>query len=251
MVEQTGGPQAVATPDLNAVQEQTQPAALKLLDNARLGALLRDLRSMKAAAQDIALQKSLAQAIRRAAAERRARQGDASPKPDDTGARLAAKAASAASKAEEKARKEAERSERKRVKESERAEKKAAKADRKQAAGKLAQAKDKARDRKLARLGASKGPAKAGKVDAAKPVAEAGADVKPGPKPAREKTGKEKAGKDKLGKERPGKERPRKDKPGQDRAGKGGGKLRPDGSPRSSQAGGGPATAPGDDEASS
>lgn len=188
MVEQTGSPQSVATPDLNAVHEQTQPAALKLLDDAGLNALLRDLRAMKAAADDMALQKSLAQAIRRAVAERRERQGGAAANSDALAARLAAKAAAASGKAEEKARKVAERAERKRVKEAEKAEKKAAKAAQKLAAGQLTQAKEKARDKKLAKLGGGKGPGRQEKAAAATPAAKA--KLGTNPEPGKGKPGK-------------------------------------------------------------
>lgn len=111
--------------DLNEIAEQTQPSALRLLDNAALGALLRGLRQMKAAEQDQGIQKTLAQAIRRAAAERRARQAsvvqpaESDPAPKEKPGK--------AEKAEEKARRIAERAEKKRVKVAERAEKKAAK----------------------------------------------------------------------------------------------------------------------------
>ena len=126
--------------DVDAMVEQTQPAALKLLDDAALNALLRDLRAMKAEAKDGAMQKALAQAIQRAAADKRQRQ--------PAGAAAGAAAAPApvaakpgkAEKAREKIRKEAERAERKRLKETERAERKTARqAEKAEAkAGKLA-----------------------------------------------------------------------------------------------------------------
>lgn len=109
--------------DLNEIAEQTQPAALRLLDGAGLNALLRDLRQMKAAEQDLEAQKTLAQAIRRAAAEKRERQS-AQP-PTETGTGESFDKPGKAAKAEEKARKAAEQAERKRVKDAERAERKA------------------------------------------------------------------------------------------------------------------------------
>lgn len=111
--------------DPDQIAEQTQSAALRLLDNPGLGALLRDLRQMKAAEPDREVQKTLAQAIRRAAAERSARLAALRP-PADPDAATAARPGKAA-KAEEKARKQAEQAERKRVKEAERAERKALK----------------------------------------------------------------------------------------------------------------------------
>lgn len=180
MVDQTDLPstEATAAPDLDAIHQQTQPAALQGLDDASLAALLRDLRAMKAAAGAVDMQKALAQSIRRAVAEKRQRHGD------DAGASAQRldKAAAKAGKAEEKARKEAERAERKRVKEAERAEKKAAKAALKGGADKLAETRDKARAKKLAKLG--------------KPKAEK-------PKAAKDKAHKDKAAKDKDGNEKP------------------------------------------------
>lgn len=219
MVEQTGVPHSGATPDLNALQEQTQPAALKLLDDAALIGLMRELRAMKAAAGDApGVQKSLAQAIRRAVAERRERQGGTGANSDALAARLAAKAVAASGKAEEKARKEAERAERKRVKEAERAERKAAKLAQKQAAGKLAQAKDKARDKKLAKLGGAKGAGKREKPEAVEPSIDAKRENKPG-----------------------------KDKPGKKAAGR----VRPDGKQKPERAAAKIVAPAGDDEASS
>src|SRR5690606_31595676 len=68
--------------DLDALAEQTQTAALRLLDLAALTALQRDLRAMKESEQDEPGRKTLAQAMRRAAAEKRRRkeQGE-SPEP--------------------------------------------------------------------------------------------------------------------------------------------------------------------------
>lgn len=200
MVEQTASTQSNPAPDLNAVHAQTQPAALKLLDNARLGALLRELRAMKAGTGDMAAQRPLTQGIRRAAAERRERQEGAAASSDALAARQALKAA-ASDKAEEKARKQAEQAERKRAKEAERAEKKAAKAARKLVSVTRAEAKDKARDKKLALLGRTKGPAGQGQTEAGKHAAEGRSDAMseaklgPKPQPGKGKRGKNAAGK--------------------------------------------------------
>lgn len=116
----------VHSADLNAMGEQTQPAALSLLPDAALGALLRDLRAMKTREENLEMQKTLAQAIRRAAAEKRSRHsaaaapGAPAPEPE---VKL-----SKAEKAEEKRRKEAEKAERKRVREAEKAEHQSARA---------------------------------------------------------------------------------------------------------------------------
>lgn len=140
--------------DLNEIAEQTQPAALRPLDNAGLVALLRELRQMKAAEQDPAVQKTLGQAIRRAAAEKRERQA-----PQEPAAEAGAKPADKPGKAEEKARKLAEQTERKRVREAERTERKA-----------LREAeKARLKTEKLAKPGKGKGK-DAGKNKAAKPA---------------------------------------------------------------------------------
>lgn len=127
--------------DLNGIVEQTQPAALQLLDTKGLNGILRELRAMKANETELQMQKALAQAIRRAAAEKRSRQpaavAEAAPVAPSEPETL-----TKAEKAEEKRRKQAEKIEKKRVKEAERAEHKSvnaqAKADRQaaKAAGK-------------------------------------------------------------------------------------------------------------------
>ncbi|MFH5772792.1 hypothetical protein ACHFJ0_00995 [Paracoccus sp. NGMCC 1.201697] len=114
--------------DLDEMVEQTQPAALRALENRALAALLRDLRAMKAQETDVGMQKALAQAIRRAAAEKRER----SVEQEDTAPAAEAPPVEAkpgkAERAEAKLRKEAERAEKKRVKAAEREERKTAKA---------------------------------------------------------------------------------------------------------------------------
>jgi hypothetical protein len=185
MVEQTSG--AAAAPGLDAVKAQTRPEALRQLEDAPLAALLRELRRMKAEAADPATQKALGQAVRRAVAEKRQRQpGTETAAPAD---KAQARQAAQAAKAEEKARKQAERAERKQAKEAERAEKKAAKAARQAGAAELAKTRDKARGKKLEKLGkpGSAGPA--------------------GAKAGKDKPAKDKPAKDKPAKERPGKER--------------------------------------------
>ena len=117
--------------DMGNIAEQTQLAALKLLDDKALAVLLRNLRAMKASHADVAVQKTLAQAIRRGVAEKRSRaeaqpkagaptNGLAKPGPEKPGK------PDKADKAEEKRRKEAERAEKKRVRAAERAELKTA-----------------------------------------------------------------------------------------------------------------------------
>lgn len=117
--------------DRNAMIEETQPAALRLLSDKALGALLRDLRAMKAAEPDIAMQKVIAQAIRRAADEKHGRTPSAAAAPAAAPAREAEIPERKLSKAERnelKRRKQAEREEKQRVKQAERAERKAEKA---------------------------------------------------------------------------------------------------------------------------
>lgn len=145
--------------DANKLIDQTQPAALRLLDDRALGALLKDLRAMKAQEADRDLQKLLAQAIRRAADERQARagaKGAAADEGEDEGrdgndqpasaARVPGTAVlkdklSKAEKAEARARKEAEKAEKRRVRDAEKAERKATRAAGGKAGG---QARDKA-----------------------------------------------------------------------------------------------------------
>ncbi|WP_323032914.1 hypothetical protein [Paracoccus sp. (in: a-proteobacteria)] len=137
---------AVASRDLDALVEQTQTAALRLLDQSALEALQRDLRAMKESEQDDAVRKALGLALRRAGAERRHRkaQGEQVPEAAATPAPFAELAAEPApvpagkakplhslgrkpDKTERKRIKEAEKAEKKRVKEAEKAERKAAK----------------------------------------------------------------------------------------------------------------------------
>ncbi|SIR03090.1 colicin import membrane protein [Paracoccus thiocyanatus] len=144
----------IALRDLDALVEQTKLAGLRLLETAALNALQRDLRAMKARPQDDAAGKALAQAMRRAAAEKRSRKAqdqmpvpaadpDAAPPDADAVRPGAAKPG----KAERQRIKEAEKAERKRLKEDEKAERKAAK----QAAKDAAKA-----ERKAARSAAAK-----------------------------------------------------------------------------------------------
>ncbi|MBD9526365.1 hypothetical protein [Paracoccus sp. PAR01] len=71
-------PAAPANPE--ALNEQTRPDALKLLDDAALAALMKELRGVKAAATEAAVRKELAQALHRASEEKLARM--ARPKKD-------------------------------------------------------------------------------------------------------------------------------------------------------------------------
>ncbi|MFG6080588.1 hypothetical protein ACEUZ9_001192 [Paracoccus litorisediminis] len=71
-------PAAPANPE--APNEQTRPDALKLLDDAALAALMKELRGVKAAATEAAVRKELAQALHRASEEKLARM--ARPKKD-------------------------------------------------------------------------------------------------------------------------------------------------------------------------
>lgn len=65
----------VFSADLEALIDQTQPAALKLLDPKDQEAMLRTLRDMKSKSTDVQEQKVLGQAMRRVSAEKRARKG--------------------------------------------------------------------------------------------------------------------------------------------------------------------------------
>lgn len=166
------------TADANKLIDQTQPAALRVLEDRALGALLKDLRAMKAQEADRDLQKLLAGAIRRAADERHARAGHKGQAPDaaaageggddetPSAARVPGTAIlkdklSKAEKAEARARKEAEKAEKRRVRDAEKAEKAERKAARAAGAGAGAKAGDK-EARKAARTGEAK-PPRAGK----------------------------------------------------------------------------------------
>ncbi|WP_134680249.1 hypothetical protein [Paracoccus ravus] len=116
---------APATADLAAMVEQTHPAALRLLDDKALAAILRDLRKMKAAETEQKMQKVLGQAIRRAAAEKQERAAPAEDAPE-TAPETSDKPGKS-ERIEAKRLKEAEKAEKKRVKDAERSERKAAK----------------------------------------------------------------------------------------------------------------------------
>ncbi|RDW14926.1 hypothetical protein [Paracoccus thiocyanatus] len=158
----------IALRDLEALVEQTRPAGLRLLETAALNALQRDLRAMKARPQDDAAGKALAQAMRRAAAEKRSRKAqeqmpiaaadpDAAP-PDADAVRPAA---AKPGKAERQRIKEAEKAERQRLKEGEKAERKAAK----QAAKDAAKAERKAARSAAAAAKPADQPVKPGRRD--------------------------------------------------------------------------------------
>ncbi|MDS9466374.1 hypothetical protein RGQ15_02140 [Paracoccus sp. MBLB3053] len=110
--------------------DQTQSAALRLLDDKALGALLRELRAKKSQVSDAAVQKELAKAIRRGNTEKRTRlvaSVKAEPVPEAENVDGETKKQKRAAKAEAKLLKQAEKAEKKRVKQAEKEEKKAEK----------------------------------------------------------------------------------------------------------------------------
>lgn len=118
--------ESTPAPDLAAIAEQTQPAALRLLKKPALKALQADLRAMREKAGDVETARALGQAIRRLGVEKRRRMAknddaDAAPAPAATPAKAEKQRLRDERKAEKQQAREAEKADRKARKQAERA----------------------------------------------------------------------------------------------------------------------------------